>query len=211
MKKIIWVLLLCPFLVSCGPKIYSGVYTYGLSQVDSPKLKSDRYGDIKALSEDSLLRYTYEDDYIRIGWLVSREQFDFRLHNKTSHTIRIIWDEASFVDLNGSSHRVIHSGIKFVDKNKPQPATVIPAGSYVDDLLVPEDNIYLPNIYQGWQTKSLVPSFSNEKEVLLRDAQSFIGKKLKIVLPVQIEDTTNDYQFTFDILNFVPGWETKEK
>ena len=206
MKKLLSLAVLCAILCSCGHKIYSGLYTYGLSKVESPKLKSERYGDVKSEGEDEVSKYSYEDDYIRISWLVSNKQFDFRLYNKTEHSIKIIWDDAAYVDLNGSAMRVIHKGVKFVEKNNPQPPTVIASGSYVDELVLPAENVYMNNVYAGWQTDALVPMYSRNKELLLSTAQSYIGKQLKVILPIQIEDITNDYEFTFDIQDFTPGW-----
>jgi hypothetical protein len=61
-----------------------------------------------------------EDHLMRIIWAGPDDQLGFNLLNKSGSPVRILWDDAAYVDITGQSRRVIHSGVKLVDRNSPQ-------------------------------------------------------------------------------------------
>lgn len=209
MKRLFILSLISIALSSCGVSLYSGYYNVGLSKVETPKSKNDRYGEtiITNLGSKDTLKYRYEDNYIDITWTISIKQFDFRLKNKSDNNLKIIWDETVYIDVDGSSNKIIHAGVKYVDKNSPQPASIVAKKAYIDDTIIPTKNIYMNNIYSGWQEKAFLPIYASTKEVLLRDSQKYIGKQIRIILPIQIEETINEYEFVFDVTGFTPLWK----
>lgn len=209
MKKTLVLSLVIVLLSSCGAtKFYSGYYDIDLSKVENPKNKSERYGEtsIKKIGTDKDLKYQFVDDNIDISWTIGNTKFGFVLQNKTDHTIKIIWDDAVFIDTDGSSNRVMHAGIKYTEKENPQTPSVIARGSFIEDMVLPTKNVYLetnPYIY-GWKEQYYLPVLNKNKETLFSQAQSVIGGNIKIILPIQIEDVVNDYTFEFDIKGFNP-------
>lgn len=107
------------------------------------------------------------------------------MENKSDNSIKIIWDEAVYIDEDNSSLRVIHSGVKYVDGEKAQPLTVIAKKTKINDLVTPVDNIYYSDGSWG-----KLPLFSVQKSA---------GKTVKILLPIQIQETINEYIFSFKI------------
>ena len=141
---------------------------------------------------------------INIVWLPLSKQFGFTLLNKTNHSIKIIWDEAVYVDENGLSRRLMHSGVKYTDRNNPQPPTVVVKNAKIDDVVLPTDNIYyVSGQYGGWTTKPLLPNRATTKEELNTLSKKYIGKTVKILLPLQIEETVNEYIFSFKVEDFI--------
>lgn len=205
MKKFL-LFLMCIPIIGCSPVIYSGIYQMNLSKVEHPAENNLRYGETKIinLGNDSLQKYSYEDDVIKITWSIYRDQLEFNLLNKTIFSLKIIWDDVAYVDHSGKSNRVIHAGIKYAQRSEPQAPTTIAKGAFIDDLILPAENVFMTSIYSGWEKKSLVPSYAPEKEILLNDSKNYIGKTVKVVLPIQIEGTINEYAFTFDITGFTP-------
>lgn len=181
---VIMLLLLCNFLKSCAPN-----YAIRLSSVESPADARQQFGETKVVNfkEGNISKYRYSDDYIDIVWFVSSKHFNFELINKSNHTIKINWDDVSYVDVNGKTGRVMHAGVKYIDRNSSQPATSIPKKAKISDLLLPTDNVYLiPGQYGGWNEKDLISS----KDV---------GKKMIILMPIVIHNIQNDYIFEFKI------------
>lgn len=120
-------------------------YSVSLWKVERPEKATQRYGAQKVDTTvgNSKYRFAFEDDLVRILWLADSRNIAFSLENKTNHSIRIPWDEAAYVDENGRSHRVMHSGVKYNDKEKPQtPSIVVRKGSLED--------IVLPTSYVSW-------------------------------------------------------------
>ena len=204
MRKLIFTLFLATMLTSC--MTYQGFYILGLQEVERPENAKERYGESKIINfeEEGKTKYSYEDELIKIVWLPLSTQFAFTLENKSDNSIKIIWDEAVYVDENGSSGRVMHSGVKYVDRSNPQPPTVVVKKAKVDDVVVPTDNIYyISGQYGGWQTKPLFPNQATTQEELNALTQKYVGKTVKILLPLQIQETVNEYIFSFKVENFI--------
>ena len=127
-----------PF-TSCGTfKSYVASYSIGLSEVESPADSKQQFGETKVVSfnEEGVNKYRYEDDYIDIIWYVGLKKFNFTLKNKSGHTLKINWDDVSYVDVKGQVGRVMHSGVKYIDGNSSQPSTTIPKGASISDILL---------------------------------------------------------------------------
>lgn len=183
----------CAFMAqSCGSMMQTSKYVVNLSAVESPENAKVQFGETKVVTftEGDVQKYRYEDDYINIVWFVGYKQFDFSLTNKTDHTIKINWDDISYVDMNGNVGRMMHSGVKYTDRNNIQPATSIPRKASVTDILLPTDNVYWASgQYGGWRETPLIPyTYSNGGAE---------GKTMTILMPIMIENVQNDYTFEF--------------
>lgn len=193
MKKLVCINVMVAgvlLLNSCGPVAN---YSIGLQSVESPANAKLQFGETKVVSfdEEGVSKYRYEDDYIDIVWYVGKKQFNFTLKNKSGYPLKVNWDDVSYVDITGKVGRVMHSGVKYTDRNNSQPATVVPKNASISDLLMPTDNVhYVPGQYGGWRETNLIPSAYKMKDV---------GKTMTVLLPIVIEDVQNDYTFTFSV------------
>ena len=201
MKKILTLFSLLALLSSCGTT-YQAKYAVGLNSVESPADAKQQFGETKVVNftEGELTKYRYEDDYIDIVWYVGAKQFNFVLKNKSNHTIKINWDDISYVDIKGNTGRVMHAGVKYIDRNSSQPATSVPKGASLSDILLPVDNVYYVNgQYGGWREKLLIPAYYQSKEAMAQEAPTYVGKQMRILMPISIENVQNDYTFVFNI------------
>lgn len=187
----------------------SGYYVLNISEVERPQSANERYGEQKIINfkENNRISYTYEDELIKIAWFPQLFEFSFILENKSDYSIKIIWDDAAYVNTKGASGRVIHSGIKFTERNYPQLHTVIAKKTYLDDLLIPVENIFFNEggllSGSGWDVNPIFPIKANAKRNLEFLTKQYIGKTVKILLPLQVQETVNDYIFTFNITDFI--------
>lgn len=190
-------------LTSCGAfKSYVASYSVGLTKVESPSDAKQQFGETKVVTfnEGGVSKYRYEDDYINVVWFVGMKQFNFTLTNKSGHTLKINWDDVSYVDINGQAGRVMHSGVKYTERNNSQPATTVPKGASITDLLLPTDNVYfVSGQYGGWREKYLLPCVFKNSEDFNAKASSHVGKTMTIMMPITIENVQNDYTFTFNV------------
>lgn len=154
--KILLSVLSVMLLSSCfGPRL---MYNVGLSNVEAPADAKKQYGETKivTLEEEGKSGYKYEDDYIDISWFVGSSQFSFNLKNKSEYSIKIPWDDVTYINTAGSVGRVMHSGVKYIDRNNSQPASIIPKGASLSDIVQPTDNVYyVSGQYGGWRTSNL--------------------------------------------------------
>ena len=181
---------------------YMAAYSVGLSSVESPADAKKQFGETKVVTfkDGKVDKYRYEDDFIEIVWYVGLEQFNFELKNKSTHTMKINWDDISYVDINGKTRRVMHAGVKYIDRNNSQPASSIPKGASLSDILLPTDNVtFISGSYGGWRESNLIPSYYSTPEAMANGAESYVGKKMTILMPIMIENVQNDYTFVFNI------------
>lgn len=57
--------------------------------------------------------------------------------NKSSDVIEVAWDQSVYIDEEGNSSRLIKGGVNLAEKDRPQPNTVIPPGSKLQETVFP--------------------------------------------------------------------------
>ena len=194
MKKLTFMLFLAVILASCGIYHRQGqedIYKVRLREVEQPENVKEQYSKSKItiFAEENETKNSYEDDFIKIIWQPALTEFNFTLENKSDNSIKIIWDEAVYIDEDNSSrkvrHSVMYSGAKYEDGEKAQPLTVIAKKTKINDFVRPVDIIYYAS--GGWGKLPLL------------FVQKSAGKTVKILLPIQIQETINEYIFSFKI------------
>jgi hypothetical protein len=118
----------------------------------------------------------------------------FTLLNKTDNPIKVDWNQVSFVDDSGSAHKVIHQGIRLIQRDEPMVATTVPPGAKVSDYMYPSDLVL--RLGGDWVTPPLLPK--GERAAAMR------GKKLSVFLPLEINGAAKNYSFESVIKDVQP-------
>ena len=174
-----------------------GSYKTALLKVEKPENASNRYGETKTIQDDGIDKYSYNDSIIDIVIFGTSKQFNFVLKNVSNHSLKIIWNEAAFVGLDGSSSKIMHVGTKFSEREGDQPATTIIKGAKLEDLATPTSNVYYDEgitigyerIGNGWKKHSMFPEKYTGKE----------AGEIRLMLPIQVKDVVNEYTFVFKV------------
>lgn len=200
-NPVAYIFIVSLFLTNCTAQFYRASYDIKLSEVERPSNFSDRYSEIEIskleTSDKGVYKYQYEDSLINIIWIPYTDRFNFALQNKSNYTMKIIWDNAAFVDMDGKTERVSHLGVKYVDMNQSQPPTIIARNSRVEDSIIPVENVYY--YINSWQHNNIYPMKTSLPEVKRKIETEMPGKILKVLLPIEIENTINDYMFIFKV------------
>ena len=61
--------------------------------------------------------------------------------NTSSDVIEVAWDQSVYIDEDGSSSRLIRGNVNLAEKDRPQPNTVIPPGTKLQETVFPVDHI----------------------------------------------------------------------
>lgn len=168
----------------------SGRYHTYLSKVEKPSNPAVKFGQTTTVAEDKskgITKYSYKDNFIDIVIGGNASQFFFTLKNVSESTQKLIWDEAVYVDYKGTTSKVMHSGIKYSQKEASQAASTIIKGSSIEDIACPISNVRYSDVLKEWVTDSMYPSTPGNP------------KQIQLMLPIQIKDVTNEYIFIFDI------------
>ncbi|MBR5168127.1 MAG: hypothetical protein IKW86_08745 [Salinivirgaceae bacterium] len=166
---------------------FGGSYFSVLSKVEKPADESVRYGETSTIEDKGITKFSYTDNIIDITIFGTKEEFSFSLKNNSENSIKVVWNEAVFVGLDGSTSKIMHAGTKFSQKEADQPASVIIRGAKIDDVAVPTSNVRYSSILKDWVTDSMYPNKEG------KDGQ------VRLMLPIQIKETINEYVFVFDI------------
>jgi hypothetical protein len=135
----------------------------------------------------------FEDQAIRMSFLLSDKQIGMVLQNKTQSPIKIDWNNISYVDTSGLAHGVIHTGVRYIERDRPQVPSVIPPAAMIEDAIVPSDHIsYTSGTSGGWSSRPLFPSIISETD-------RYIGKSFSIFMPMEFDGAVKNYLFSFRI------------
>lgn len=178
-------------------KALEGKYKTALIKVEKPENISERYGETKTVQDADVSKFSFEDDIIDVLIWGTQEEFKFSLKNVSNSSLKIIWEEAAFVGLDGSTSKIMHTGIKFSEREGNQPPTTIIKGAKIDDLVTPTANVYydegITSGYHtygnGWKTRPMLPQVYKGKDI----------GEVRLMLPIQIKDVVNEYTFVFKV------------
>lgn len=173
-------------------------YYISLNKVELPSNSKEQFSEKiqKQRSSEGVYKYSFADEKISIYWSILNDEFAFTIHNKTNHALKINWDNVVFIKPDRTISKMVHSGTKYSRINEGQVPTTIPRGTYLEDVLVPAENItYMAD---NWITLPLLPNtFDSDHE--LQKAKELESSELSIFLPIEIENVPNEYTFHFKI------------
>ena len=115
----------------------------------------------------------------------------FSLKNKIDTPIQIDWDATSYVDPMNSAHRVMHDGVKYTDRDRPQVPSVIPLSASVQNVIVPIDDVEYSS-GSGWHTNALL---GNHYETRTEIKQ---GGTFSLLLALVVNGKTENLFVTFE-------------
>lgn len=167
--------------------------------VDSTHKFDGGYSNPKT-NDATINAVSYSDEYITIIPKSIDPKIELTLFNNHTSSIRILWDESAYIDISGNAHRVIHTGVKFTDKEKAQVASIVPAGAKIEDVAVPVECIEYINgawiIIPFEYNKFYNLSDAEDKVCAYKNDPSLSGCTL--VLPIMVEDKKIEYTLRFN-------------
>lgn len=191
MKSILFFSLLisCLFCFSQKPEKKYGSYQANLYKVDGVDAS-------EFILLDSV-KSIYEDSLMRIEWTYNHYQMNFKLTNQSNQTMKVIWNDAAFIDVNNMSERVYHKGIPFTEKEETQVPTVLYKNSILSDLVSPVSFTYMFNNH--WTSDILIPGDNILDHARKTIFEKYIGKTIRVVLPIYVGARLIEYDFCFRI------------
>lgn len=116
----------------------------------------------------------------------ARLALQLELLNTESGAVLIPWDLAALAGPGGRTYRVIHRGVRLMDRNAPQAPSVIPPGEVLDDFVFPVDLIHYSGWYRGWTYREFFEALQP-------------GQEFTLHLPVQVDGVMHGQTFRFRV------------
>jgi hypothetical protein len=164
------------------------------------------------ISPDST-KMKWSNDTIAIDFILSQARIYFTLQNLSTETMKIIWDETTIIR-NDRAMKVMHSGVKYIDRSNSQPPTTIPGKTSIDDNVLPVDNVRYREGYYGqyssspggWVEDTFYPDHDYNDASIRSVIPKIKGKILSLVITIEQKNIKKEYKFDFEIASIT---ETK--
>ena len=139
--------------------------------------------------------------------------------NKSSDVIEVAWDQSVYIDENGNSSRLIRGNVSLAEKDRPQPNTVVPPGTHLQETVFPVDRIQRED--GKWTQVPMLPDrayifdkqFLSELQsgpldgwvnhVYLPGRTNLTGKEIRLFLRLIVGEQKQNVTVTFKIVNMV--------
>lgn len=169
LKKFFFAFILCGFLAA------------------STVAQNETRYDLKLVQPAGASGFTFEDEAIKISFPLSTH-LEFTLTNKTSGALQINWKNASFTDVAGQTHKVIHEDIRYAANVEAQAMTEISAQTSRTDTIVPVGFISQHEA-DSWTLRKLFQG----------GVETYVGKRFSLRLPIKIGEQEKAYLFIFTV------------
>ena len=135
---------------------------------------------------------TYEDEFIRIYFPLTRVSFAFTLQNKTDNPLTLDWNQVAYVNAFSQSHKVMHGDVRFIERDRALPPSIIPPGASLTDIVLPVDYVsYVSGRYSRWVSEDMLPN--------PEAGQRLVGKTIGIFMALNPNGLVKNYNFVFSI------------
>jgi hypothetical protein len=140
----------------------------------------------------------YEDGDMRISLAVDVSSgIAIEAINKSEGPIEIAWEQSAYINERSESSRLIHSNIRFMNKEQAQPNTVIPPNAKVSEMVFPSDHINSSS--EKWTQKPLLP-YPLRLDSNVEQIDQLVGKEIRLFMRFIVNEKKVDRTFSLKII-----------
>ena len=153
---------------------------------------------------------SYQDNRIKIQFLIDDGAFRFKLTNLSSEAMTIDWSKAS-IGILGRYFPVRNTSSYYAQDSNVVSSPPIPPHGYVIELAIPAQHV----TYNGsqWQERDLLPTTDRHSQSMRNRILGAKGKKIDLLLPIKFQSSgvvNYTFQFTITAVNERP-WNRYRK
>ena len=138
----------------------------------------------------------FRDANISVSFTVSDKAFDMHFTNLGNTSLKILWERAQYTDANRQAHRLMHTGIRFQDRNNPLPDQVVPPRAEVLQGVIPVSKVFFSRQKKEYEVQTLFPLYSDA-------AAQLRGKTVNLFIPIEVDRAIIPYNFKIEIIDAV--------
>jgi hypothetical protein len=138
----------------------------------------------------------FRDKNISVAFVVGEQGFEMQFENLSPYDVKILWDRTEYTDVSRKTQRLMHSGVRFPDRNNPIPDQFVLSRSSVQETVIPISNVYVLPQRKGYDIRPLFPLESD-------GATGLKGKSFILFIPVEINRQIIPYNFKIEIMDSV--------
>ncbi len=138
----------------------------------------------------------FRDSNLSVSFAITDQAFQMRFENLTTAAVKILWDRAQYTDARDQPYKLMHSGIRFQDRNNPIPDQVVQPRAILQEALFPIRNVVVTGGRPPYDIKKLLTLDSEA-------AGDLKGKALTLFIPVEVNRAIIPYSFKIQIFDAV--------
>ena len=170
-----------PFYFDLSGRVDFPSLSYAFSYLEGAYAPSYRF---ELLSPAASQELTFSDELTEWKFVPTTSTIGFEVKNKSDKTVKLDWNQASFVDATGQAHKIAGTGVRYIDMNSPRTPTVVPPGANIKDALFPIDYVRFSN---QWNHEPIFPDCPA--------CVALAGSEFTIFFPLDIGGTVREYIF----------------
>lgn len=153
----------------------------------------------------------FRDERLSIRFDYRSTSLGMEIGNPGGKPLQVRWYEVSFIDTDGTPHRVFNGALEQYVAKKTNPPGPIAPGATVETEVSPTDYVfwYGPINRYGEGTWEQHPLLSDRTDGTQEELAARLAEiptlTIGLFLPVEIEGVVYDYRFTFKPVNVRPG------
>lgn len=174
-----------------------------INEGDTLNIKLEKLQDIaryklsfRLISPEASNEIKYRDKSIAVSFEVGEQSFQMHFDNIGPHDLKILWERAEYRDVNKQQHRIMHSGVRYQNRNNPIPDQPVPSHASVQESVIPVSSVYVSDQKKGYDVH---PLFSLNGDA----AAGLKGKTINLFIPVEIDRQIIPYNFNIEITDSV--------
>lgn len=140
----------------------------------------------------------YEDNKIAIKWGKGIDKMILVLHNKSTRSLSVNWNNSSWVGTNSTAEKFMHSGVKYVERDSEHANTIIPSDSRIDEIVLPNSSVYYDN-YLGWRESPLLQFTAKYLVEANNYSEKLLRQNVKVLLFLEQGESKYEYNFVFEL------------
>jgi hypothetical protein len=138
----------------------------------------------------------FKDKTIAVSFAVDEQSFKMRFENRSPVEVKILWERAEYTDVNGQPHRLMHSGVRYADRNNPIADQRVLSHGVIEEAVIPVSSVYLSQQKKGYEVRPLFPREGDQ-------AAGLKGKTVILFIPVEVDRQIIPYNFKIEITEAV--------
>lgn len=184
LASLLWSLDMQRIFLHCLFVLFLSLSTVGcLFQLRTPLSLKNAESSSSSLIASQTAPGLFQDDWAEIAVSGDTQQIELHIKNLSDkESLKIVWDDCSFIDTQGNVDRIIHGGIKLKQAGESMPPTNIPKGAKINDVAFPSSRVTWTD--NGW----------NQSPIAYMSEQT---QEVGLLLVLQKGDARREYTFTF--------------
>lgn len=138
----------------------------------------------------------FRDTTIAVSFTVDGRSIQMRLTNLLDKNVKLLWEQAQYTDVNKQTSRLMHSGVRFQDRNNPIPEQIVPPRASVQEGVIPVNRVFFSQEKKTYETKALLP-VDSEAGAQLK------GQTINLFIPMEVDRVIIPYNFKIEITDSV--------